>query len=132
VKIELEAVEFRQLLGRQRAGDFELSGAARSLAPNWEPRQNYHTEGDNRAGFGNAETDALMGKIQETLDDDERYKLYKELQAIIYDERPEIYIMTYSVRFAIHKRFETPISAYFPGYFPNYMKLRSSEMTAGN
>ncbi len=132
VKIELEAVEFRQLLGRQRAGDYELSGAARSLAPNWEPRQNYHTEGDNRAGFGNAETDALMGKIQETLDDDERYKLYKDLQAIIYDERPEIYIMTYSVRFAIHKRFETPISAYFPGYFPNYMKLRTSQMTAGN
>lgn len=132
VKIELEAVEFRQLLGRQRAGKYELSGAARSLAPNWEPRQNYHTEGDNRASFGNAETNALIGKIQETLDDDERYKLYKEMQAIIYDERPEIYIMTYSVRFAIHKRFESPKTAYFPGYFPNYMKLRSSEMTAGN
>lgn len=132
VKIELDAVEFRQLLGRQRAGDYELSGAARSLAPNWEPRQNYHTEGDNRAGFGNAETNALIGKIQETLDDEERYKLYKEFQEIIYDERPEIYIMTYSVRFAIHKRFESPKTAYFPGYFPNYMKLRTSQMTAGN
>ncbi len=132
VKIELDAGDFRQLIGRQRAGDYELSGAARSLAPNWEPRQNYHTEGDNRTGFGNAETDALINKIQETLDDEERYKLYKELQAIIYDERPEIYIMTYSVRFAIHKRFDTPITAYFPGYFPNYMKLRTSEMTAKN
>lgn len=131
IKIELEAGDFRQLIARQRAGDYELSGAGRSLAPNWEPRQSYHTQGDNRAGFGTAETDALINRIQETLDDEERYKLYKELQAIIYDERPEIYLMTYSVRFAIHKRFETPITAYFPGYFPNYMKLRSSQMAEG-
>lgn len=131
IKIELDAGDFRQLIGRQRAGDYELSGAGRSLAPNWEPRQNYHTQGDNRAGFGTAETDELINRIQETLDDTERYKLYKELQTIIYDERPEIYIMTYSVRFAIHKRFDTPITAYFPGYFPNYMKLKSSQMAAG-
>ncbi len=130
VKIELDAGDFRQLIGRQRAGDYELSGAGRSLAPNWEPRQNYHTQGDNRAGFGTAETDELINRIQETLDDTERYKLYKELQEIIYDERPEIYVMTYSVRFAIHKRFDTPITAYFPGYFPNYMKLRTNQMTA--
>lgn len=131
IKIELDAGDFRQLIGRQRAGDYELSGAGRSLAPNWEPRQNYHTQGDNRAGFGTAQTDELINRIQETLDDTERYKLYKELQTIIYDERPEIYIMTYSVRFAIHKRFDTPITAYFPGYFPNYMKLKSSQMAAG-
>lgn len=132
VEIELDgsAANGRELVTRQRAGDYELSGAGRSLAPNWEPRQNYHTQGDNRTGFGNADTDALMVKIQETLDKEERYKLYNELQEIIYDERPEIYIMTYSVRFAIHKRFDTPISAYFPGYFPNYMKLKSSQMTA--
>lgn len=131
VKIELDGGEFRQTIARQRAGDYELSGAGRSLAPNWEPRQSYHTQGDNRAGFGTAETDALINRIQETLDDAERYKLYKELQAIIYDERPEIYIMTYSVRFAIHKRFDTPITAYFPGYFPNYMKLRASQVAQG-
>lgn len=132
IGIELDGMEFRTQIQRQRTGDYELSGAGRSLAPNWEPRQSYHTQGDNRTGFGNAETDALIDKIQETLDDNERYKLYKELQAIIYEERPEIYMMTYSTRFAIHKRFDTPITAYFPGYFPNFMKLKGSQMVSGN
>ncbi len=123
--IEIVPLEFNELKGNTRSGKYTAAIAGRTIDPlNWNPIQSWHTAYDNRTGFGNAETDALIEKIMHTTDDKTRYQLYKELQAIIYDEEPEIYFFVPKGRVIIHKRFDTKPTVVHPGYVPNYFKLK--------
>ncbi len=123
--IELEAKEFAVIADDLKRRDFELAPWAKTISPTlWEPKQDFHSEGDNRTGFGNAETDALIDRIQLTLDEGERNKLYAQLQATLYEEMPMAYILIPSGRIAIHKRFEADPSPVTPGFVPGRMKLK--------
>lgn len=116
--------EFNEMIQAQKSGTYELCSGGRSLSPTlWEPQQSWSTTGDNRTGFGNAETDALISEIQVTLDKKKRNELYKKLQAIIYDEQAELYLMVPTGRIAVHKRFEAAPTSLHPGYFPQQFKL---------
>ncbi len=124
INLVLVAKEFNEMIDAQKKGTYELCSGGRALSPTlWEPHQNWSTTGDNRTGFGNAETDALIDQIKVTLDKKQRNDLYKKLQAIIYDEQAELYLMVPTGRIAIHKRFEAEHSALHPGYFPQQFKL---------
>ncbi|MCR4316434.1 MAG: ABC transporter substrate-binding protein [Planctomycetes bacterium] len=62
-----------------------------------DPFQLWHTScsenrGSNHCGFGNDETDALILKIRGTLDDEERYELQRQFQAILYREQPYTFL----------------------------------------
>ena len=48
--------------------------------------------GDNRTGFGSAETDQLIDDILVTLDEEKRNQMYKQMQRVIYDEQPVIFL----------------------------------------
>lgn len=126
--IELEIVpgDWNDIMGRHRSGDFEIVPMGRTFpSPTvWNPRQNYHSQGDNRTGFGNAETDALIDRILTTFEEEERYDLYRELQGIIYEEQPEIFLFAPRARIAIHKRFQTPLIPLAPGFLPNLVQLK--------
>ncbi len=124
ISLLLVPKEFNELIQAQKTGTYELCSGGRSLSSTlWEPEQSWSTTGDNRTGFGNAETDALISEIQVTLDEKKRNVLYKKLQAIIYDEQAEIYLMVPTGRIAIHKRFEAEPSSLHPGYFPGQFRL---------
>lgn len=126
IGIEAIPIEFNTLKENTRSGNYVAAIAGRSLSPlNWNPKQSWHTGNDNRTGFGNAKTDALIDKILLTLDDKKRNELYKEIQAIIYDEQPEIFLFVPTGRLIIHKRFEAKPTVQHPGYLPNYFKLRN-------
>ncbi len=128
IEIILESKEFNQLLEERKRGDFEIMAAGRSLSPLiWEPKQNYHTTGENHVGFGNEYTDGLIDRIQSTFNDAERLKLYKELQAILFDEMPEIYMIAPKGRIAIHKRLEGPTMPMFPGFYVNLFKTKGAD-----
>ena len=104
--------------------DFELVGGAKLIQSTpWEPKQDFHSDGDDRTGFASPETDALIDRIQITIDEKERNELYKELQAVIYDEMPLVYIMVPQSRIIIHKRFGTEVTPIFPGYVPQLLQL---------
>jgi peptide/nickel transport system substrate-binding protein len=126
IGIDILPGEWNEIQRRYRSGDFEIIPVGRTFpSPTvWNPRQNYHSQGQNFTGFGNAETDALIDRILVTFDEEERFKLYRDLQAIIYDEQPEIYIFTPRARIAIHKRFETPLTPISPGFVPSLIKLK--------
>lgn len=127
IDIQLDPMEINLIFQNLKGRTYELGGGGRALSPTiWEPRQSWHTLGDNRTGFGNAETDQLIEAIQVELDKDKRNQMYKELQAIIHEEQPEIYLFVPQGRIISHKRFNAPTSAYFPGYFPNLVQLKSS------
>ncbi|MCB0557366.1 MAG: ABC transporter substrate-binding protein [Lewinellaceae bacterium] len=124
IDIQIEAKEFAVLADDFKRRDFELAPWGKTIQPTlWEPKQDFHSEGDDRTGFASAESDALIDQIQITLDEQERNKLYKQLQAKLYDEMPLIYLLVPTSRIAIHKRFETRPSPMYPGYSPNEMKL---------
>lgn len=125
IDIELEMREFTQIVADLKKRDYELSSGGRTIPPLlWDPKQSWHSEGDNRTGFGNAQTDALIDELRVTLDKDKRNGMYRQLLDSIYDEQPEIYLYVPSGRIAAHKRFEVQPTAVHPGFFPNLFKLK--------
>ncbi|MEM6697838.1 MAG: ABC transporter substrate-binding protein [Bacteroidota bacterium] len=124
VNIEVISQEFNVVIDNVKKKTYELSlGAIGERTPYaYDPYQAWHTasappNGSNRVGFGNAETDALIEKIRTTVDEEERKKLYKEFQQVIYDEQPMIFLYEVPNFLAIHKRFNSEGFNYTPNYF---------------
>ena len=125
IKLNLVAKEGRLLRENTRNGEYDITIGGRSWAPMaWHPKQTWHTSGAGITGFGNAETDVLIDKISLELDKEKRTSMLKELQAIIHEECPEIYLINPVSRVVVHKRFEWKPSAIIPGYVPNQFKLK--------
>ncbi len=125
IEVQLTPLEGNVIFDRLRSRNFEMAAAGRALSPTlWDPKQNWHSEGDNRSGFGDAETDALIDEIRTTLDAERRNELYKDLQARIYEETPEIFFFMPEQRMVVHKRFELEPTAIYPGYVPAHLKLK--------
>ena len=135
IKIVIQALEFSKLIADSKARDFDLYYLAWSRPPTLEDlRQTWHTASDtpggsNRTGFGNADSDAIIDSIRVTLDAPARTALYHRIQEIIYEEQPYIFLYAPRERIAIHRRFETEVSARRPGFFENTFKLRSARPT---
>ena len=132
MEIKSEEISFASIV-RERlpAREFEiagLQGAADPLA-SLDPKQLWHTDSDtpsgtNRAGFGNAETDALIDEIRQTLDVGKRNELLGELQEIIYNEQPWLLMFTPKERIVIHKRWKGEASNLKPGIHARLMELK--------
>lgn len=134
VNINIVTKDFNALRAdyKQRVYDLVYLAWYQAPSPN-DPQSIWHTQsntidGFNRTGFGNAESDALIEQIRATIDEDKRYLYYKELQEIIYDEQPYIFLYTPLELLAIHKRFETEVSTLKPGYFPNLFSIANKEL----
>ncbi len=121
--IVLEGLEPRVLIGNIRQKDYQIASAGSTIPTTWNPQQRYHTGGDNRTGFGNAETDALIDRIALTMDADERRSMYKELQQAIYDQYVEIFLFVPEGRTAVHQRFASEPSPVTPGYQVRFFDL---------
>ncbi len=79
--------------------------------------------GSNRWQFGNAETDALIEKINVTIDPAERHRLYQEFQRIVYDEQPLIFLFSPMERMVVSKRWEGNVSQLAPNYILRDFKV---------
>lgn len=128
IDINPVGAEFNVYLAETRRGDFEMTlGARNAQTVSWEPRQTWHTEaigtGSNFSGFGNAASDALIESIQSNLDENERFEQYRELQQMIYDEQPFVFLFSAQNRMAIHKRFTTQTTVLYPGYSLQKLKI---------
>lgn len=62
----------------------------------WHSSQADVPKGSNRAGFRNKEADAIIEKLRETFDEDERLKLYHQFHQLLHEEQP--YTFYYSPR----------------------------------
>ena len=111
MKANIVPLDFAVLYDKARHHKFDvmLAAWAGSSVPE-DFTQIWHTsswasKGSNFTGFGNAESDAMIDSIKYTLDFDERSVMVKELQAMIYDEQPYIFLYSSTRRNVIHKRF---------------------------
>ncbi len=113
--------------------NFELAAGAFATDPTSydDLKQLYHSTSDrpdgfNRFGLHNPRLDSLLDQIQVTLEKDKLFALYKELQRIIYEEQPQIFLFIPQERIVIHKRFEAQPTARKPGYYVPHFKLRET------
>ena len=124
VNIEIVTKEFNQILDARNKGNFELYTARSGSDPvYYDPYQLWHTESaGNFLGFGNAETDALIVKLRNMPEGEERDELYRQFQQIVYEEQPAIFINVPMERILIHKKFKNGFATRLsPGHFEHYL-----------
>jgi peptide/nickel transport system substrate-binding protein len=86
------------------------------------PSQFWHTSSDtpsgqNRYGFGNSESDAIIDELRNTTDEARRKALYAQIQKIIYDEQPIILLNAPKERIIVSNKFKNaPVGLRSPGY----------------
>lgn len=134
VKINIRMVEGMVMSERMRNHDFEMAYTAWLFeqAPT-DYMQVFGTPGwnggDNFTYFGNASTDLLIATINKTIDEKERARLLRQLQEVIHEEAPYIFLWSPVNRLAIAKRFSnTYVSVTNPGYWvPGFVEEKEEE-----
>ena len=91
-------------------------------------KQIWHTQsyngGGNYVGFGTVESDQLIEKIRFELNENTRNEYYKQMQKIIYDQQPYIFVSSPKNRLFIHKRFDNAKTYVLrPGFFEKEFRL---------
>ncbi|MGN7300124.1 ABC transporter substrate-binding protein [Ferdinandcohnia sp. SAFN-114] len=90
INVELETLEFSSYVPKMDEGayDFYYIGVADlTINPNTHWNGYYHSE-NAEGGYANPEVDKLMDQAIQTIDDAEVTELYKEIQEILYEEKP--------------------------------------------
>jgi peptide/nickel transport system substrate-binding protein len=114
--------------------DFETTyGAFTMSATMSDPKQQWHTSaavtgGSNSTSFGNAKTDKLIDDIRSELDEPKRIAMYKELQQIIHDEIPCVFMFIPANRIGINRRFDVKTTMIDPGYLYNEFKATNTNL----
>ena len=135
VNIELTPLEGRPLQLGWRQKTFELSIKGSGGYPfNQDPHQQWHTTGaSNYFSFGNAESDAVIEEIQQTIEDDKLAALYIKLQEMVYDEQPVIFVNTPTNHIIASKKFGTiRTGAISPGFAVNELALQTVPISINN
>lgn len=109
-----------------------MLGSWSSNAGPEDPKQIWHTnswetKGANFVGFGNSKSDSLIDKANITLDKEKRKAIMFQLQEMVYDEQPYVFIYNATKKIAIHKRFDN-IDLYTekPHVIINNLRLNTS------
>lgn len=130
IQCNINPLDFAVLYDNARNHKFDamLAAWAGSSLPE-DFTQIWHTEswaskGSNFTGFGDARSDALIDSLKYELDMEKRIPMVRELQEIIYDEQPYVFLFAATRRNVIHKRFGNA-DMYFerPGVILNNLKL---------
>ncbi|MCX7767396.1 MAG: ABC transporter substrate-binding protein [Flavobacteriales bacterium] len=123
IAIDVQTLELRQLIERIRSHHFDMyMGGMISSVVDPDPYQIWHsqayTTGSNFTGFGTPASDALIERYRRSLDRTERLRLLKELQAIVYEQVPAVFIVAEKDRIAVSSRVQNiTISDQRPGYW---------------
>ncbi|MFM7022817.1 MAG: ABC transporter substrate-binding protein [Flavobacteriales bacterium] len=99
-----------------------LAGWSYSSPSESDPAQLWHTTstldgGSNYTGFGDAKSDAVIDQLRRTVDPAKRAEYYKQLQQMVSDAVPYIFLYTGKRKLAVSKRFtNVEASATTPGF----------------
>ncbi len=102
---------------KNRSHDFDamLGGRAGSSFPEdftqvWHTRS-WSNNGSNYAGFGNHDSDELIDSIKVTIEPEERTRLVRRFQEMVYEDQPYVFLFSYTKKVVAHKRFNN-VSVY--------------------
>lgn len=122
VNINTNPMETSAFFKALKSKDFDMTFSGNSDYPfNMDPAGKWHTKGSlNHASFGTAESDALIIKLRKTIDVTKQDELIKELQTIIYENQPGIFICVDKDRIIANKKFgQIAVTGLSPGFFVN-------------
>jgi peptide/nickel transport system substrate-binding protein len=125
IKVTIESVEIAKFSEKLHKHQFEMAVCALTQSAPLEddPYQLWHSEsalegGSNFSCFGTTATDAIVNLIRHELDMEKRIELQKQLQKIIYEQVPVIFIMNTKNTIAINKEYSnSDESVCQPGYW---------------
>ncbi|WP_439882275.1 ABC transporter substrate-binding protein [Pontibacter sp. MBLB2868] len=123
IPVTIQAMEGSLFGQKSKAHEFEMFFRTLSGNPfvlNFKPL--FHTSfsgigGMNYTGFGNSNSDELLDAINSASTKEEKARLLKELQRILYDEATFISLYYHKDKLAVHRRFK---NIKISGLSPNY------------
>ncbi|MFN8522041.1 MAG: ABC transporter substrate-binding protein [Chloroflexota bacterium] len=95
IEVDLELIEFGAQVERTLKGEYQasMSGWSGRADPDANTYGYFHTKGaQNRSRYKNPKVDELFDKARETYDQPERKRLYAEINKIITDDCPMIFV----------------------------------------
>ncbi len=104
-------------------GDYDLYPMIiRSAVTEYDPYTRWHSDnatlgGRNVVQYVNPEADRLIEELQKELNAEKRIQLYAELQAIMYEDQPAVFLYSPLAKLVSSPRIEPLISVKRPGYF---------------
>ncbi len=128
IEINIEVLDQSQFNEDRRQNNFDIEPMrSRTLGALDDPYPTWHSAsdkpgGNNISGFHNATADSVINEIRTDVNDKERDHDYHELQEIIYEEQPCIFLYVPLERIIVSKKFEFISSSRKPGYFENLFK----------
>jgi peptide/nickel transport system substrate-binding protein len=129
IKIDLIQKDMTAIMEDIKSRDFDLVAMRTLQSPVFdEPYQTWHTKSDtpdggNRSGFGAAASDKIIDEIRDTRNPERRTELYQQLQQIIFDEQPNIFLFHPTERIVVSEKWKnTVISVVKPGFFEQYFR----------
>ena len=104
-------LEFTTFYDRAQKHDFDAMMGGWSGSGEWQDftqiwsQESWASKGSNFTGFGNAYTDGLIKRINRKLTLEERMPLSQEMQRLVYEEQPYIFMYSVKRKVLVHKRF---------------------------
>lgn len=129
VGMQIEAKEWSVYLQELDKHQFEMTYAAFAIPPRIsDPRQTWHTENaipgaDNKSGWGTPESDKLIEAIGRELDFETRKQMYLQLQQMIHDDLPVVFLFAPKNRLALSRRYDVEFNLASPGFLLNEFKI---------
>ena len=108
--------------------DMTMLIAGQSVAPD-DPHSKWHSDNakpgtKNITGYVNLEIDKLIDELRTKTDAEARDPLYKEIQRIIYQDQPVVFLYSPLDKIMISDQFEATTTSKRPGYFANTFKVK--------
>ncbi len=126
IKINIVTKEFRAIMGDHvRKRDYGMTPLAINQDLNDDDFYNrWHSENDdprksNHLGYKDERADELIMAIRNANNSEERYELYKDLQKVIYEDYPAIFLYAPMEKIIVSNRWNGSATAKRPGYLAN-------------
>jgi peptide/nickel transport system substrate-binding protein len=133
VHIKIVPASLDKIKEATQSGNYESTILGSAIFPGLvEFYQMYHSAslaplGDNRSRYANPRADSLITAIRTTSDETVRNALYIKMQQLLYDEVPEIFFYSPSIRYIVNKKFNYVLSYNRPGYYDYLFQGRQKQ-----
>lgn len=119
IDIQRVSIDSRELGKKLRQKDYEMAGRGAGANPiPDDPKQMWHCDsarpgGSNYSNLCLEELDKMIDEVRITSDMVKRDELYKQIQAIIYEEQPFVFLFSPKNKIIIDKKFKAPVISKF-------------------
>ena len=95
----------------------------------WDDLSKWHSkndtpEGSNEMSYHNPNTDALIDQIEATAGEADRIRLYRNIQSLIYEDQPAIFLYAPEEKIVVSNRWKATATSKRPGYMANTFSLQ--------